>query len=176
MLNKYEVVVVLDAARTEDDQKALLEKLEGVITSNGGKIESRDIWGRRRLAYPIRKRREGYYAVLVFEADTTSAVLAELNRHLRITEEILRSLVTEAVVGKSRGNPNETSAEHRFGGHGGSRYPRGPRSDGPRSDGPRRDRPAGSESAPAPAPAPVESPAPASSEAPAEEVAPGAAT
>ena len=102
---KYEVVVVLDAVMSEDEHKALLEKIEGVITSNGGSVESRNIWGKRRLAYPIKKKRDGYYVLILADIDPATAALRELDRFLRITEPVLRFLVTRAVVGKSTGDP-----------------------------------------------------------------------
>ncbi len=143
---KYEAVVVFEATRTEEQQIASIEKIEELITKNGGTIDSREAWGKRRLAYPINRRREGYYFVLTFDTPTDNAVLPELNRHLRITEEILRSLVTVAVIGKSKGNPPSPEELARYsyrpGGnrrpHGDNRESRGPApSAAPAADAPK---------------------------------------
>ncbi|MCB2156997.1 30S ribosomal protein S6 [bacterium] len=107
-MTKYEMVVVLDPNKTEEEQQTVLAKLDEVITKNGGTIESRDVWGKRRLAYSIGKRRDGYYVLYLFDADPSGSALPELNRYLRISEDVLRSLVTKAVVGKSTGKaPSE---------------------------------------------------------------------
>lgn len=102
---QYELVVILGSLRTEEDRTATLERLEGVITKNGGSIVKREVWGKRRLAYPIQKFRDGVYAQIDFLTETNTKVLEELGRELRIAEDLLRSLVTVAVLGKSKGKP-----------------------------------------------------------------------
>lgn len=101
---QYEVVVVLDTAATEEEQTSEVTKIEELITSNGGQVLGREVWGKRRLAYMIGRKREGYYVLVNFQTATNNQVLAEVNRYLRISERIIRSLVTVAVVGKSKGN------------------------------------------------------------------------
>lgn len=125
---KYELVVVLEVNRPEEQITASIEKIEEVITKHGATVESREIWGKRRLAYPINRRRDGHYTLLLFESEPEGPMLAELNRHLRISEDVLRFLITKAVVGKSRGNPPAEGQE--FGGYrGGRRDDRGDRGD-----------------------------------------------
>jgi small subunit ribosomal protein S6 len=97
-------VVVLTTDATEEQQTTTLGSIEEVISRNGGTILPREVWGKRRLAYPIEKRRDGYYAIINFTSDANSPALAELNRALRISENVLRYLVTSTVVGKSKGN------------------------------------------------------------------------
>lgn len=111
---KYEVVVVLDPSLNEEQAKTAAEKIEELITKNGGSVESKEFWGKRRLAYLINRRREGNYVLITFTTATNNQVLPELNRHLRISEEILRSLVTVAVVGKSKGTPLSPEEMARF--------------------------------------------------------------
>ena len=150
MLQKYEVVVVFDALRGEEENKASLAKLEEVITRNGGVVESKDIWGKRRLAYPIERKRDGYYVVMIVETDSEGGTLPELNRYLRITEEILRFLVTRAVIGKSTGTPpaeDPFEYRNRFQGR---RDDRGGRDDRRGGDRPERTERAPREDAPAP--------------------------
>jgi small subunit ribosomal protein S6 len=68
--------------------KSSLEKYLKVITQSKGTIDSQDIWGRRRLAYEINKKREGVYAVIEFTA--TSDATKELERQLGLSEDIMR--------------------------------------------------------------------------------------
>jgi small subunit ribosomal protein S6 len=70
---------------------AIIDRTTRQITADGGQIVKVAPWGRRRLAYPIDRHREGAYHIVVFEAPTTS--IAELERALLITEEVLRHLV-----------------------------------------------------------------------------------
>lgn len=102
---KYELMVILDPLRGDEQQKESLDKIEETIAKYGGTAEKRDVWGKRRLAYQINKRRDGYYTVITFSAESTATTLAELERYLRYAEDVLRYLVTQAVVGKSAGNP-----------------------------------------------------------------------
>lgn len=104
-VRKYELLALLDPVRTEEQQKETIEKMKGVLEKYGATVEKVDPWGKRRLAYPINRRKEGYYVVIIFDAVADGSALAELNRYCRITDEIFRHMVTHAVVGKSTGNP-----------------------------------------------------------------------
>jgi len=101
----YELMLLFDPARGEEQQQELLTEYEDLIRKHGGEPKDRDVWGKRRLAYPIQKRRDGYYAILWFEAETTSPVLKEIDLFSRYHDDVLRHLTTEAVVGKSKGDP-----------------------------------------------------------------------
>lgn len=101
----YELMVILDPVRTEEQQQETLGRIDEVITKYGGTPEKRDVWGKRRLAYMLNKRREGYYAIIHFKAETTARVLDEVERHCKYADEIVRHLVTVAVTDKSAGNP-----------------------------------------------------------------------
>lgn len=74
----------------ENEAEALIENVKGII-ENGGNIIHTDVWGKRRLAYPIRKRSEGYYVVYVFECEPS--FVAQLNQSLRVIEAILRHMI-----------------------------------------------------------------------------------
>lgn len=88
----YEVMYVLDAdALDEETGPALMEKFNNVITGLGGEITKTDVWGRRRLAYEINNRRDGFYVVLDFKG--RSEVADELDRVFRITDGVLRHMV-----------------------------------------------------------------------------------
>ena len=88
---KYETIFVINPEYSEEATKALVEKFTGIITSNGGTIDSVDEWGKRKLAYPIEDLTEGYYVLVNFQAEKT--VPAELDRVYNITDGILRSII-----------------------------------------------------------------------------------
>ena len=91
-MNKYEVLYII---RTDIDEQAIKEtvdKFSAIITDNGGTIDKSDEWGKRRLAYTIDYKNEGYYVLLHFTADPK--LPAELERNFKISDNILRYLVT----------------------------------------------------------------------------------
>lgn len=104
-VRKYELMVILDPARGEDQQKEILQKIEEVIKRYEGEPAERDIWGKRRLAYQLSRRREGYYAVLYFNAESAGPCLKEVELHCKFSDDILRHMLTSAVTNKSKGNP-----------------------------------------------------------------------
>ena len=90
-MNKYENLYVINAELSDEEIKSVIEKFTKVITDNGGEIEKVDEWGKRRLAYPINYKTEGYYVLVLFEAD--GPVPAELQRNLKNDERIMRYVV-----------------------------------------------------------------------------------
>ena len=93
-MRKYEMMVLIDSDVDERQAPALVDKHLEVITKGGGSIENIDIWGRRRLAYDINKKSEGIYAVVNFTA--TSEATQELDRQLKLNEQIMRTKVLRA--------------------------------------------------------------------------------
>ena len=89
-INKYESIFVLDAALEEEKITALSEKFTKLIEANGT-IESVDVWGKRRLAYPIDYKTEGFYTLVKFTANPEFP--KELERIYGITEGVLRTIV-----------------------------------------------------------------------------------
>ena len=87
----YEVMVILDPELDERTVAPSLDAFLNVIRQDGGTVSSVDVWGRRRLAYEIKKRAEGIYAVLQVEA--SPAAVAELDRQLGLNESVLRTKV-----------------------------------------------------------------------------------
>ena len=87
-MNKYELVYIIDTAVEEEARKALVEKFNTLITANGGEIEKVEEWGKRRLAYAIDYKTEGYYVLVNFSAG--SELPLELERNLKINESIIR--------------------------------------------------------------------------------------
>jgi small subunit ribosomal protein S6 len=90
-VRRYELMLVFRPDAPDERVAAIIDRTTRQITADGGQIVKVAPWGRRRLAYPIDRHREGAYHIVVFEAPTT--VIAELERGILITEEILRHLV-----------------------------------------------------------------------------------
>jgi small subunit ribosomal protein S6 len=90
-VRRYELMLVFSPEAPDDRISAIIDRITRQITADGGQIVKVAPWGRRRLAYAIDRHREGAYHIVVFEAPTT--VIAELERALLITEEVLRHLV-----------------------------------------------------------------------------------
>lgn len=93
-MRDYEVALIAQPDLDESSLNNLIEKAKGWITAAGGQVTKVDIWGRRRMAYAIRKQREGLY-VFIF-AQMTPAATREVERSLRFTEQILRFLIVRA--------------------------------------------------------------------------------
>lgn len=90
-MRHYEVMVILDPSLDERTVGPSLDNMLNVVKSEGGKVDKVDIWGRRRLAYEIRKQAEGIYAVVDLTA--TPATVSELDRQLGLNESVLRTKV-----------------------------------------------------------------------------------
>ena len=87
----YEALYILDPALGEEEITALVEKFKGVVEANGT-VSEIDQWGKRRLAYPINDLNEGYY-VLLMTFSAKPEFPRELDRILRITDGVMRSLI-----------------------------------------------------------------------------------
>lgn len=90
-MHEYELIVVIDSEIAEEDVPAAVERVTGAITSRGGEIEDVQPWGRRKLAYPIRRRVEGNYLLTNIRLDPARA--HELESSFLISEDILRHLL-----------------------------------------------------------------------------------
>jgi small subunit ribosomal protein S6 len=87
-MRPYEVMVIFDPDTEERSVEPTLDRYLKVITKGGGSVDNLDIWGRRRLAYEIRKKSEGIYAVINVTAEP--ADVKELDRQFKINESIMR--------------------------------------------------------------------------------------
>jgi small subunit ribosomal protein S6 len=87
----YELVYIVRPTVDEQALAAVNERVDKFVANNGGEIKRRDDWGKRRLAYPISKFTEGFYSVLQLNLPPTA--VRELERSLKLTEEVLRYLV-----------------------------------------------------------------------------------
>lgn len=90
-MNRYELTYIIDTAVEENARKELIEKFSELIKVNGGEIEKVDeTWGKRRLAYAINDKTEGYYVLVTMKAP--SDLPREIERNLEINENIMRYL------------------------------------------------------------------------------------
>jgi small subunit ribosomal protein S6 len=87
-MRKYETIFILHPELSEDDIKSVTTKAQDVISSYNGECLRMDDWGVRKLAYPIKKSARGRYYYLRFDGE--SALIAELERRLRLDEKVLR--------------------------------------------------------------------------------------
>ena len=97
-LRPYEILVIVDPRPTDEEVAALLTQLGEQLTSLGAMVGKMENWGKRRLAYDIRKQREGTYAV--FEVSAEPATVREFERQLRLNENVLRFLSTRVPIRK----------------------------------------------------------------------------
>jgi small subunit ribosomal protein S6 len=90
-MRHYEVMVILDAGLEEDAIRALVDRATKSLTSNGATVGKVDRWGKRRFAYEVDHRSEGYYLLVNFEAEP--AAISELDRMLGLADEVIRHKV-----------------------------------------------------------------------------------
>lgn len=89
-MTNYEVMFIIDPTLEDEKKEATIEAVKEIIASEGevGKV---DVWGMRKLAYPIQKKTEGYYVVIEFKAQPT--LPRELDRRLKISDNVMRHLI-----------------------------------------------------------------------------------
>ncbi len=91
-MNRYELTYIIDTALEENARKELIEKFSELIKQNGGEVEKVDeTWGKRRLAYAINDKPEGYYVLVTFKAP--AELPREIERNMGINENVLRCLI-----------------------------------------------------------------------------------
>jgi small subunit ribosomal protein S6 len=108
-MHQYEVMVILDPSVEEKTVEPSIDKFLNVIRTAKGTIDSVSIWGRRRLAYEIKKQTEGIYAVINMTAPSEAVI--ELDRQLNISEAVMRTKVLRAEEVKFTITPIEYSPE-----------------------------------------------------------------
>ena len=103
-MNRYEMIYIIDTGLEEAARKELIEWVSSLIEKNGGEIEKVDeTWGKRRLAYAIDYKTEGWYVLVTFKAPVE--LPRELERNLQINENVLRYLVVKLVEKRSSVKP-----------------------------------------------------------------------
>ncbi|MBD2871765.1 30S ribosomal protein S6 [Paenibacillus arenilitoris] len=94
-MRKYEVMYIIRPDVDQENVQAIVDKFNGII-SNGGEVTKTDVIGKRRLAYEINKLRDGYFVLVQFNA--TSEVVNELDRIMKISDEVIRTLIVRDVA------------------------------------------------------------------------------
>ncbi len=87
-MNKYELVYIIDTSVEEEGRKALIARFNDIITTNGGTVDKVEEWGKRRLAYAIDYKTEGYYVLVNFSSEASLPL--ELERNMKINDMVLR--------------------------------------------------------------------------------------
>lgn len=90
-MKAYELLLLLNPSLDEDARAVVLDKVQGVITADGGVVDNVDLWGKRKLAFEINKLTEGDYTLVEFH--TAPASIAELDRVLHITDPVVRFMI-----------------------------------------------------------------------------------
>lgn len=93
-MRKYEVFLIIQADFDETALNGVVDKVKGWITDAGGTVTNVDNWGKRRMAFIIRKQREGQYVLI--QAEMAPASVTELERNLRFQEPVIRFMITNA--------------------------------------------------------------------------------
>lgn len=91
-MRTYEVFLIISPDLDDETVNGVVERTKSWMTEAGGSVTKVDMWGKRRMAYLIRKQREGNYVLIVAELDPAS--IAELERNLRFLEPVMRYLIT----------------------------------------------------------------------------------
>ena len=95
-MRKYETIFILNPLFDEETVKANIEKFKGVIENGGGTVDNVDFWGKRKLAYEIKKVGEGFYTLFSFTAGPE--LPKELDRVFRITDGVIRHIIVNEQV------------------------------------------------------------------------------
>lgn len=92
MTRDYELGFILNPEVSEEQTRAILERIEQIVNNHDGQVVKVNQWGRRRLAYPIEHHRDGHYVFI--DMILTPETVLELDRTLKVSEEVLRHLIT----------------------------------------------------------------------------------
>lgn len=93
MINKYELMVILKPLLPEDIRSGIQKRIEKYVKENNGEISATDVWGKRHLAYPIKKHEEGYY--IVYNLTLNSESSDKFQRELKLMNDILRFILVK---------------------------------------------------------------------------------
>jgi len=110
-LANYEFAAVFDAAQTDDAINAGIESIKSILASHNCEITYVEPWGRRKLAYEIKGKFEGYYIFFYFRAPTGNSPAAELDRFTRITDNLLRGMLVKVPKLKTEADVRREEAQ-----------------------------------------------------------------
>lgn len=109
---KYETIFILDPDLEEEQAQSVIEKVKGIVTQNRGEILKVEDWGKRKLAYEVKKKSKGHYILIHFSG--SSALLSELERNFRVTDAVIKFQsvrLSERQASSSEGLAEETFEE-----------------------------------------------------------------
>ena len=89
-MREYELTFIVRSDVEEPDLNTVIDRVKGLVTDNGGEVTKLDLWGTRRLAYPIKHMRDGQYVFMLTQLPSNAII--EMDRSLQFTDEILRYL------------------------------------------------------------------------------------
>ena len=89
-MNNYETVFILTPVLSDDQMKEAVEKFKGILAENGAELVNEELWGLRKLAYPIQKKSTGFYTLIEFDGDTN--LVKKLETAFRRDERVIRFL------------------------------------------------------------------------------------
>lgn len=89
-MTNYEVMFIIDPVLEDDKKEATVETVQQIINADG-EVSKVDVWGMRKLAYPIQKKNDGYYVVVEFKA--SEELPKELDRRLKISDNVMRHMI-----------------------------------------------------------------------------------
>ena len=90
-MTNYEIMFIIDPTLEEEKKNATVEKVQEIIKTGEGEVSNVDVWGMKKLAYPIEKKNEGYYVVIEFQAGIE--LPKELDRRLKISDDVMRHMI-----------------------------------------------------------------------------------
>jgi small subunit ribosomal protein S6 len=108
----YELGIVVNPEASEEQTRAIIDRVAQLVATSGGQTVRVDAWGRRRLAYPIEHHRDGYYVFI--DLNMNPEGVAEIDRNLRVSEEVIRHIIVKRdpkVVAAARAAATTAAAE-----------------------------------------------------------------
>lgn len=91
-MRSYEILFIVRPDIPEEEMDGVVEPLKNVVTAEGGTVDKVDRWGKRKLAYRVRRCREGHYILLQFSTSKGAETVKELERRLRVSDAVIKFL------------------------------------------------------------------------------------
>ncbi len=111
-MREYEAIFILAPTLDEEQTQAIIDSLQQAAEERGAQVANVDRWGRRRLAYPVKKHRDGQYVIFTLLADSNVA-LRELERRVRVSDSIIRFLAIRVDLERKRAEGRKRKRERR---------------------------------------------------------------
>lgn len=92
-MNIYENIIIMNAAISDEEAEAAVTKIKDLVTGQGGEVLKVDVWGRRKLAYEIKKQKKGLYVLLIYK--TPSATVKKLEDFYKVFDVVLKYMVVK---------------------------------------------------------------------------------